>query len=271
MEDLAEPLPRVGPFAEFVGDDVPHAEQHVGHRRDLRVGIHEIGGPAVEVGRSRIAGEDLVGQRLQPPLAGHLGEREFPGFEGEIDVLELLGALGSHDAGLEFGRELPLPVDRAQDRLLAVGELPRPPESRGDPPDVLLVETTGLIAPIPRDERNRVARVEQVRGGLDTGRRQPQPPRDLPQVDDDGGRWRSHPTRGADDRPTAKLSSSAFPGACMPGETGSPERNPRGQSRAARRGLSNTAVAGRLPATPSLPGRRRVFAARGPPSAPPCP
>ena len=192
VQDVAETLPQLRPGAEVFGDDVPHAEQHVGHRGDLRRLVDEIDGPAIEVGGNRIGQENLAGERLEFPLAGNLRERELAGLEGEVEVFELLGVAGSMDPGLEVGRQPALPLDRPQHGLLAVGELPGPADGLGDPPDVLLIEATGLVAPVASDEGDRIAGVEQTDDGLDAGRIQPEAPGDRAKVDDGSDRGGSH-------------------------------------------------------------------------------
>jgi peptidoglycan/xylan/chitin deacetylase (PgdA/CDA1 family) len=169
VQDAAQPLPHVRPRAEVVGDDVSDAQQHVGHRRDLRVRIDEVERPRIEVDGGRIGAEDLAGQRLEPPLPGDLRERELARLEGQIEILELLGALRRADLLLERRGQLPLPLDRPQDRLLAVRELPGAAHVLGDQPDGHLVEAARLIATVAGDERNGVAVVEQAYDRLDRG------------------------------------------------------------------------------------------------------
>ena len=103
----------------------------------------------------------------------------------------MLRAVGGLDLCRQFGREFPLPLDRSQDRLLAVGQLPRLADGIGDPPDVDFVEAAGLIAAVARDERNGVALVEQLHRRLDAGRPKTEPLGNLPQIDE---RYGSHPT-----------------------------------------------------------------------------
>ena len=170
MQDAPQPLPHVRPLAELVGDDVADAEQHVGDRGDLGVGVDEVRGPLVEIGRRRVTGENLPRQRLQAALLRDLGQRELAGLERQIEVFELLGALRRGDSRLQVGGQPALPLDRSQDRLLAVGELPGLADALGDPAHVLLVETAGVVPTVPRDERNGVARVEQLHRRIDAGR-----------------------------------------------------------------------------------------------------
>ena len=72
-EDAAKPLPQGSPLTEVMCDDVPHAQQGIGNRCHLHVGIDEVGRPRVEVGSGRVGREDFPSQWLQPPLTGDLG------------------------------------------------------------------------------------------------------------------------------------------------------------------------------------------------------
>ena len=162
VEDLAEPLPQIGPFAELVGDDVADAEEHIGGGGHLCIGVDEIGRPQVEVRSCGVGGEDFPSERLEFPLPCHLRGGELPRLEGKVEVFQLLRAVGGDDSRLEFGREPPLPLNRPQDRLLAIRELPGSGHSLGDQSDLLFVQTVGLITAIPRDEGNSVACVQQL-------------------------------------------------------------------------------------------------------------
>ena len=97
IENLAEPLPEIGPLAELMGDDVTDAEEDIGDGGHLRVGIDEVGRPEVEVRGGGVGGKDLPGERLELPLPCHLRKGELPGLEGKVEILQLLGALGGDD------------------------------------------------------------------------------------------------------------------------------------------------------------------------------
>jgi len=193
MENLPQPAAQVRPLAELVGDDVADAEEDVGNGTDLDVGIYEVGRPDFHHGGGGRGGQDLLGEGLELPLLRDLRQRQLPRLEGQIDVFELLEAFGGRDPRLQGRRHLALPLDRALDRHLAVGELPGAADALGDQPHLLLVEAAGLIAAVARDEGDRVARIEQVHDRLDAGDRQVEPLRNAAQVDDRCG---SHPARG---------------------------------------------------------------------------
>ena len=196
LEDVAELPPQIDPGAELVGDNVPHPEEDVGRRGQFGVGRDEVCRPGVEIRRGRSGVEDLTGQGLEPPLPGHLRQRQPPGLVREIEILELLEAVGGQDRGLEIGGQPSLPLDRPEHGLLAVEQLPTPGQPILNPADRLLIETPHLVAAVAGDEGDRVARVEQLDGGLDPGNGQPQPAREESQIDDRGDRRGSHPMCG---------------------------------------------------------------------------
>ena len=193
-EDHAQRLAHVGALGEHVGDDVPHAEEGVGHRGDLGIGVDEVGRPRPQIGGRRLGGEDLARQRLEAPLPGDLGQRQLARLEGKVEVLELLGALGGLDPLLEILRQPALPLDRAQDRLLAVGDLPGPADGVRDPPDVDLVEAAGLVATVARDEGDGVPLVEKANDRIHALRGKAEATGDRPEIDERDG-W--HALRGS--------------------------------------------------------------------------
>ena len=192
-EDRPQGLADIGPLGEHIRDDVPDAEEGIGDRCHLAVGIDEVGGAFVEIGCRRVGGEDLTGEGLEPPLPGNLRQRELPWLEGKVKVFELLGACGSLDPLLERLGKLSLPLDRAEDRLLAVGDLPSLRDRLRDPADVDLVEPSGLIAPITRQEGNGVPLVEESYHRIDTADRQVEFLGNRPEIDERHG---CDPTRG---------------------------------------------------------------------------
>jgi len=129
-------------------------------------------------------------------LASDLGQGEFSRLVREVDVFELLAALGRDHRRLEFRRQLALSIDRPEDGLLAVGELTGPNHGLLDPPHGLFVEAAGLIAAITSDEGNRIVGIEQVDDRLHANGRNVQPPRNDAQINDRGDRRRSHPMCG---------------------------------------------------------------------------
>ncbi len=226
---------------------MPHPEQGIGRGGHLPIGVDEIRGPFVEIGGEQISGENLSRQGLEPPLPGDLSERELAGLERQVEVFELLRAVGRLDAGRQVRGELPLPLDRSQDRLLAVSELTGLEDRAGDATHVDLVETAGLVTAIPRDERNRVPIVEQLHRGGDAGGSKPQTLGDLSQIDD---RYGCHPTGVAGPHgPVATPNSTFLPPAST--STSAHRRAPgRPEFMTRNRRMSNFATC--LPPVPGL-------------------
>ena len=102
-------------------------------------------------------------------MSGNLREREPPWLVGQIEILELLEALGRGDLLLQACGQPALPLDRPQNGLLAVEQLPGPGDALLHSPHGFLVEAAGPIPPVAGDEGNGVARIEQLDGGLDAG------------------------------------------------------------------------------------------------------
>ena len=193
-KDRPQRLADVGPFGEHIRNDVPDAEEGIGDRRHLAIGIDEVGSTLVEIGRGRVGGENLTGEGFEPPLPGNLRQREFPWLEGKIDVFELLRARRRFDPLFERLSELSLPLDRAKDRLLAVGDLPGLRDSLRDPADLDLVEPSRLVAPVASEKGNGVPLVEESYHRVDTANWQAEFLGDRPKIDERHG---CHPTRGA--------------------------------------------------------------------------
>ena len=84
----------------------------------------------------------------------------FLGLNGQVEVLEPLGVLGRADRRREVGVQLPLGLDRLEDRLLPLGQLAQPLDAKLDLVDHNLVQIPGPFLAISRDERNGVAFVQ---------------------------------------------------------------------------------------------------------------
>ncbi len=158
IDDLAEPAPQVGPLAEPLGKNMSHAQERVGRGGHAAVGIHEIGGSRVEILAFRR--HDFVGQRLEATFPGRGREGLLFGLERQVQVFELLGAVGVFDLGGQLGSEFALRLDRAKDGLLALGEQFEPREPRLDFANLLFVETAGLVLAVAGNKRHGVAVVE---------------------------------------------------------------------------------------------------------------
>ncbi len=112
-----------GALGQALGQDVAGAGE--GGRGVLHplAGVDEGGRQLLRQVARGGAGEEGVGQRLQPLLAGDLGAGAPLGLVGEVEVLEVLLGHGGADRGLQLVRELPLLADALQDGVAALGEL----------------------------------------------------------------------------------------------------------------------------------------------------
>ena len=138
------------------------AQQGIGRRGHLAVGVGEIGRSAVQIGTGRVGRQDLVGQRLQTAAPRDDGQRLLLGLVREVEILETLRRTHPADLLGELLGELPLRLDRAEDRLLPLGQHSHLDQPTLDLADLLLVQSARLIFAIPGDEGNRVALVQKL-------------------------------------------------------------------------------------------------------------
>src|SRR5690606_14017801 len=98
----------------------------------------------------------------------------------QVQVLERLLRLRAPDPGLQLRLQLPLLLDRLQDRGAPVLQLL---QIRGAVPDITeldLVQPARRLLPVSGDERERVPLVEERERGVDLPRRERQLVCDLP-------------------------------------------------------------------------------------------
>ena len=89
-------------------------------------------------------------------------ERLLLWLEGQIEIVEPLERVGRTDRRPQFVGQLVLALQRAEDRLSPLVELPKCCRALLYPFDLLLVEAASLIAAVTGDERQGVSRVEQL-------------------------------------------------------------------------------------------------------------
>ena len=97
LDDFSEPVAQLGPFAEILGQNMADAQKHFGGRGQLLIGIDEIGGPRVQIGGSRIGGQNFLSQRLELALPGERGQRLLLWLKRKIQIFQPLDAVGSLD------------------------------------------------------------------------------------------------------------------------------------------------------------------------------
>ena len=139
----------------------PAPEQRGGRVGHAFVGVDEVGGARIQIGAGFVLAQDFVGQRAEALLAGLGGERLLLRPERQIQIFEPLDAIGPLDLLAQLVGECVLRFDRSQDRVLALFQLAELGDARADAADLLFVEPARLVAAIARDERHRVAVVQQ--------------------------------------------------------------------------------------------------------------
>ena len=143
----------------------------------------ELLGRGGQVGERLVAVPDPQGQRLEALVAGVGGLGPLLGLEREVEVFEPLGVVGRADGRGEVGVQLPLGLDRLEDRLLPLGQLAQPLDAKLDLADHNLVQIAGPFLAVAGDERNRVALVQQLDDALHLDAPNLQILRDSAQVD----------------------------------------------------------------------------------------
>ena len=93
---------------------------------DALLGVDELLGRGGQVGQGLVAGPDPERQRLEALVAGLGRLGPLLGLERQVEVFEPLGIVGRADGGGQVGRELPLGLDRLEDRLFPLGQLAQP-------------------------------------------------------------------------------------------------------------------------------------------------
>src|SRR5690606_10771669 len=122
------------------------------------------GGTAVEI-LGRDGGLlDLVGEGFESLLARLGRQRLLLRFEGEVELLEPTEQQRLEVLLAVLVGGLPLRFERADDRPLALLELTQFQDCRANALYSLLVEPTGLVTPVARDEGDGVPSVEQLDG-----------------------------------------------------------------------------------------------------------
>ena len=121
--------------------------------------------------------------RFQSACPRQCGERLLLRLVREVKVFETLDRLGGFDRGGQFGRQLSLRLDRAENRLLALGVQTLAHDALLDLTNLLFVETACLVLAIARDERHGVAGVEQADDRCHARLLQTEPMRYLLEID----------------------------------------------------------------------------------------
>jgi len=167
-------------LGENFGDQVACTLQHIGDGRHALLGVDEFGGSGLQISNGGLRGDDLVGQRIQAAAASQSGERLLFGLEGQIQIFQSPQRVGGLDAGDQIGRRSSLRLERFEYPLLAIGQNAQPTGHFLDSPNLFFVESTGLIFPVSRDKRNRIAIIQQLDRDLNSVQGQSDFTRHLP-------------------------------------------------------------------------------------------
>ena len=161
---LPRSLPRRRVVADPLGDDVARAGQ-----RGVDIG-HTVG--EVRFGRDggielAILRQQCQRQRFEPALARDLGARLAFGFVRAIEILHRLEGRRGVELGRQLVGQLLLRGNLGLDRIAALGQLAQVFQPGLDVPDLHFVQPARDLFAVARDERDRVAVVQEGDGGGD--------------------------------------------------------------------------------------------------------
>ncbi|PRP93316.1 hypothetical protein ENSA5_43380 [Enhygromyxa salina] len=161
---LADGRAGLGLLDDGLDHDVAGARERglgVGH---VELGVDERDGLALGRAVARL-GEDPGGERSEAPLVRDRGLGPSLGLEREVEILERLLGGRRAELGLERGGQLGLVADRREDRRATILELDEVAAALFDRADLDLVEATGRLFSVARDEGHRRAFGEQADDG----------------------------------------------------------------------------------------------------------
>ena len=159
----AQLRPAGGIVGNALRDDVLRASQRGGGIGDLLIEIVQRGGGRVKI---RFLGQNRLRQRLQAPRAGNAGAGLALGLVGTVQVLHLSQRFGGGDGGGQFGSHGVLLGDGFGDLLLALVKAPQILQTVAQIAQHLIVHGAGGLLAVAGDERDGVARVDEVDGAL---------------------------------------------------------------------------------------------------------
>ena len=131
------------------------------------LGVDEFLGRGVR-GRSRVSSRFQIRRASGSSPLSRASDAlvRFFGLERQVEVFEPLGVVGRADAAARSRGQLPLGLDRLEDRLLPLRQLAEPLHAELDLADDHLVEVAGPFLAVARDERDGVALVQQLDDAL---------------------------------------------------------------------------------------------------------
>jgi len=164
---LAHRLPDPRIIGDRLGADIARPRQ-----RRLRIlhplfRIHILPGVLEGIPAEDLLGEYELRQRLQPLLARHRRPGAALWLEGKVEVLQRLQLVGRPQGRLQLGRQLALLLDALEDRLPALLEIAHIFDPLLDGAYLLLIQTSGRLLAITRNEGDGVVRIQQLDRALD--------------------------------------------------------------------------------------------------------
>ena len=164
-QPLAQLADQQGILGPALAQQIAHAVQHCGCIGKAQLDVDEPGGLGQR--RQRRVGEQPVGQRLQPRLAGDHALGAALLFEGQIQVFQLLLGRRGPDDGAQHVGELALLVNALQHRGTALFQLAQVGEARLQRAQLDVIQAVGHLLAVAGDERHRRPAVEQIDSCLD--------------------------------------------------------------------------------------------------------
>ncbi len=164
---LAQRSDQVGVLGKTLDQNGARAVERRRGIRHVLAGVDEGGSCRLRVALGTRYQE--IGERHEPGLAGDLGLGAPFRPERQVDVLQPPLAVGRQDCGLERGIELPLLADRGQDHRAPLLELAQIAEPFFQRAQLRVVQRSGRLLAIARDERHRRPAVDERHGGVDLG------------------------------------------------------------------------------------------------------
>ena len=156
----------LGRFVHHLREDVLHAGLHFLDRVQMLLRIDQRRQQFGEIGDRRITVPNRQRERLKPLLAGRGGQALALRLERQIKILKAQDRRRIDDLAAQFVGQLPLILDAAQDRLLALVEVLEEIEAHLNLANCILVEAAGSLLAIARDKGDGVSFIEELHHAL---------------------------------------------------------------------------------------------------------
>ncbi|MNV36328.1 hypothetical protein D3C71_1278010 [compost metagenome] len=168
-QPFAQVLHQCRVFGPAFGKDVAHAVQHCGHGRKVRARlaiVQHLGrlgeGGSLHGRVQRGVGKELVSQRLDAELAGHLALGAALLLERQVDVFQLLLRWSCGNGSTQRIGQLALLVNALEHRSAAVVQLAQVRQAGFQLAQLDIVQPTGDFLAVARDKGHRGAPVQQL-------------------------------------------------------------------------------------------------------------